>query len=248
MTSRQVVDAVKKDYPNEKVGYVGTLDPMANGLLLIVTGKDTKRVEELVSLPKEYEFKVLFGIKTDSGDILGKNLKFKIKNLKLNITFAKLNTTIKFFRGNLVQTVPLFSSIKYKGRELHKWGREGKINDVGLLKRKVTIHEIELLNFYSLPHSAFKNMVFSKLALLDVKSGKMFRLDEVLESWQNFFKVFKSGLPYPVAKIRATVSRGTYIRSLAEDIGKRLGADSMCLSIKRTKVGSYEIGDLSKKD
>ena len=273
-TSFSVIKEFKEKYPGEKVGYVGTLDPMAEGAMVILTGSDTKRCEELVKLPKEYEFDVVFGVSTDSGDVLGLvDDKFRIKSLepacagrlRSKLRVKNFREILKTFLGEYQQTVPAFSSVKVKGRKLHEVSRKKHILKNDLPKRPVNIHEIALLKFYTLPYSDFEKEIFGRLGQLGV-FGKYFRIDEVVKRWKEYFAVQKaagmpdapfadfrllsgrdrkSGAGVPrrsiakcqIATIRADVSKGTYIRSLAEDIGEKLGVSAMCLSIRRTKVG-----------
>ncbi|MBU1104318.1 hypothetical protein KJ664_00250 [Patescibacteria group bacterium] len=238
VTSFEIIRQVKKRYPGQKVGYVGTLDPMADGVLLVLTGDDTKKCQELVDLPKEYEFTVVFGIATDSGDILGL-VKPEIPST-IEITAKSLKATTAKFVGKYRQTVPAFSSVKYKGKELYKLAHRN-LAPAGLPVKEVAIYKIELLKFKTLPYSELEKEIFERLKKLGT-NVKQFRGEQVITAWQDYFKGYKGDRgdrDAKIATIRATVSRGTYIRSLAEDIGKKLGTSAMCLSITRTKVGDW---------
>jgi len=138
MTSFDVVSVIKKTFHTNKVGHTGTLDPLAEGVLLVCIGKATKIVELLTANEKEYIAKVKLGIETDTLDIEGKILKEeKIKdiNIKEIINSYKNKTYL--------QEVPKYSAIKVNGKKLYEYARNNI--DVDLPKKEVTIKEIELL-------------------------------------------------------------------------------------------------------
>jgi tRNA U55 pseudouridine synthase TruB len=257
-TSFWAVEHFKKIYPKQKIGYVGTLDPMAEGLLLMLVGSDTKRCLELTNLPKEYEFEVVLGIGTDTGDVLGFPEKaWKIREIRPCLPNAKplgdagleigeidekAKSVVAGFMGEYLQTVPGFSAIKSGGKKLHEISRKKALLESDLPKRLVKINKITLLNLSAISLQDLKEEIFKRLDLL-VNYGNQFRKPDVVKQWNEFFKEYeKSGTPVllTVAKIRVEVSKGTYIRSLATDVGKKIGIPySFCLSIKRTKVGDY---------
>ena len=138
MTSFDVVSVIKKIFHTNKVGHTGTLDPLAEGVLLVCVGKATKIVELLTANEKEYIATVKLGIETDTLDIEGKILKEE------EIKDINIKEIIKSYKNKTyLQEVPKYSAIKVNGKKLYEYARENI--DVELPKKEVTIKEIELL-------------------------------------------------------------------------------------------------------
>ena len=175
-----------------KVGHTGTLDPFATGLLILLAGKATKKAPELTKLDKVYEATIRLGATSSTGDPEG---EITIANEKPEISRKKIIETLAQFVGEIEQTPPAFSAIKINGQRAYKLARAGKTVDMP--KRKVTIYELELLEYAS-----------------------------------------------PYLKIRTHVSSGTYIRTLAEDIGEALGCGAYTTKLRRTKIANYDIAEL----
>ena len=175
-----------------KVGHTGTLDPFATGLLILLAGKATKKAPELTKLDKVYEATIRLGATSSTGDPEG---KITITDKKPEISREKIIETLAQFVGEIEQTPPAFSAIKINGQRAYKLARAGKA--VEMPKRKVTIYELELLDYTS-----------------------------------------------PFLKIRTHVSSGTYIRTLAEDIGEALGCGAYTTELRRTKIADYDIAEL----
>lgn len=190
MTSRDVVNIISKHLHTKKVGHTGTLDPLATGVLLVCTDRDTKLVDILTSKTKEYIATMRLGIQTDTGDITG-NI---IKKASFRVNKEQIIQTLNSFLGQSTQTVPIYSAVKINGKKLYEYARNGK--EVTLPTREITISNIELIDFHD-------NLI----------------------------------------KFKVTVSKGTYIRSLIEDIGKKLETVATMEDLVRTKQGSYKIED-----
>tara|TARA_Y100001980_G_C14462482_1_gene244124 strand:+ start:219 stop:914 length:696 start_codon:yes stop_codon:yes gene_type:complete len=194
-TSFQVVNKIrwalkrKFNIKKLKVGHAGTLDPLATGLLIICTGKMTKKISEFQDLDKTYIGTITLGATTPSFDLETPiNKRFPLKHLnKEKIIEAKKN-----FIGTINQYPPIFSAIKKKGKRLYEFARIGKKIDIQ--SRKVVIYNLE----------------FSKINLPDL----------------NF---------------KLKCSKGTYIRSLANDFGKSVDSGGYLSSLRRTAVGSFKI-------
>ena len=142
MTSFSVVAKVRAWTHCKKVGHAGTLDPFATGVLLVCTGKATKRVSEFMELEKEYEGVIELGKTTETDDREGKILQqqdvpvFSIKDIQ---------SVLKKFIGEIEQVPPMYSALKKNGVRLYKLARKGKV--VYREPRKVKIHEITLLKW-----------------------------------------------------------------------------------------------------
>lgn len=192
MTSFDVVNEISHLFGIKKVGHTGTLDPMAEGILIICIGKATKIVELLTAKDKEYVAGVKLGIKTDSYDITGNILDTKeVKDID------NLEEVILSYKKTYLQEVPIYSAVKVDGKKLYEYARNNK--EVELPKKEVTIKEIELL-----------------------------------EKDKDAFI------------IKTLVSKGTYIRSLINDIGNSLNTYATMTSLNRTKQGKVTINDSYK--
>ena len=188
LTSNHVLQSVKKRLKIKKAGLVGVLDPLATGMLLIVTGEATKFSQYIETLTKEYIVTIKFGYKSSTGDGEGIITKDStgISNLKRN----NIITTLSSFLGQSYQLPPMHSSVKYNGKKLYQYARDGI--EVARKKRKITISDISLIEN---------------------------NIEDI--------------------NIRVRCSKGTYIRTLVEDIGVRLGVSTYTRSIRRIGVGTY---------
>ena len=140
ITSRDVVNFVSKKFNTKKVGHTGTLDPLATGVLVICVGNATKLVELLTNHDKEYIAECTLGLLTDTLDTTGNVLKEE----SVVKTKEEIEKVLKGFIGKYEQEVPIYSSIKVKGKKLYEYARENK--EVNLPKRLVNIDDMELLD------------------------------------------------------------------------------------------------------
>jgi len=237
VTSFDVIRDLKKKFPGEKIGHAGTLDPLASGVLICLVGKDaTKRQSEFMNCDKEYIFEVLFGFETDTYDILG--LVKEVGSYDCDILLPQLNNLISDIKGDLDQPVPAFSAVKVKGRELYRWYLDGKINEVEIPVKQVHIDFAEIKSIEMVPKEDLHAKINSLLQT--VKSG--FRQKQVLESWEKVLNSSKQK-QFLIAKIKTTVSKGTYVRAIAYKLGKDLKVGACTLTIKRTRVGKYRLDE-----
>ena len=196
-TSFQVVSKIryllsrKYGIKRFKVGHAGTLDPLASGVLLLCTGKATKRIEELQSHTKEYIAEITLGATTPSFDL---EHQIDATYPYEHITREMVEETLKQFIGNIAQRPPLFSACKVDGKRAYDLARKG--SDMQLMPKQIRIDEIELLE-YDLPR----------------------------------------------IRIRVVCGKGTYIRSLARDIGEALQSGGHLTDLIRTRIGEYKINE-----
>lgn len=139
-TSRDVVNEVSKILGTKKIGHTGTLDPIAEGVLVLCIGKALKISELLTAEKKEYIASMKFGIETDMLDITGKVIQEKDAS---KITDEMFQETLKKFVGKQFQEVPLYSAVKINGKKLYQYARENK--PVELPKKEIEIYSIEPL-------------------------------------------------------------------------------------------------------
>ena len=139
MTSRQVVNIIKKTLNVKKIGHAGTLDPLATGVLALAVGKATKMVKYIMDGMKKYSFTIKWGISTDTQDAEGKIIAKSNKKLDK----IKLNSVLKSFIGEKNQIPPKFSAVKVKGRRAYDLARSGK--DFSLKPKKVFLKKIKVV-------------------------------------------------------------------------------------------------------
>ena len=159
ITSQGVVSKVKKILNEKKVGHIGTLDPMAEGVLPILVGSYTKISKYLIQHDKTYIATIKFGIKTDTADSEGNIVEEKEVNIK-NITKEDFNIILKSFLGESMQMPPKYSAIKINGKKLYEYARNNV--EVEIMPRKITIYDIEALNIDSMQNELVFKVSCSK--------------------------------------------------------------------------------------
>jgi len=227
---------------SEKLGtivtHTGSLDPMAEGVLVLLIGPEAKkRQSELQAVDKEYEYDLLFGFSTDSYDQLGLVTK-AVPYEPENFPEEELNDLVTRLVGKKDQELPPFSSTVIRGKPLFWWAREGRLDEVGLPVREVEIYKAALLRRSGITKGDLENLIVKNVALIDGD----FRQDRIKESWQTALTDHPNDR-FSVATIRITVSSGTYVRSIASELGKALGIPSLALRIIRNRNGRFTLGD-----
>ncbi len=189
-TSADVVKKIRNRV-HAKVGHAGTLDPLATGLLILCTGKFTKKINEYMAKEKEYTGTFTLGATTASYD-----LETAPENTRdyMHVATEALNTVAKSFTGEIIQIPPIYSAIKKNGERSYDLARQGRA--VTLEGRKIFIREFEM---------------------------------HILQ--------------LPVISFRVVCSTGTYIRSLANDVGQALGCGAYLSSLCRTRIGEFLLQD-----
>jgi tRNA pseudouridine55 synthase len=140
LTSSRVVERIKKKF-KVKVGHTGTLDPLATGLLVVLTGKRTKSASLFLKLDKAYEVEAVLGVETDTFDSEGRVLRRSDKE----VTRGELEGVLKEFHGDIWQAPPIFSAKKMAGRKAYQLARKGI--SVDMPPKKVSIYSLELTEF-----------------------------------------------------------------------------------------------------
>ena len=192
ITSHDVVDVIRKVFPNTKIGHTGTLDPIATGVLPICIGEATKLTNELTCETKKYRVKMLLGVETDTYDITGKIVFASV----VNKDEIYIKERIKRFIGKQLQVPPIYSAIKIDGKRAYSYAREGK--KVELQPREIEVYSIDNI---------------------------------------------KVNLEFKQVECDITCSKGTYIRSLVNDIGKKIGCGATMYELRRLKSGNFDIKD-----
>lgn len=139
ITSHDVVERLRRRLGLQRIGHTGTLDPIAQGLLILLLGAATKRQQEFQSHEKTYEATIEFGTQTDTADAMGRVIRSApVPALEP----ARLTPILSSLTGSLVQQPPVYSAVKVHGRPSYRWAREGR--PVVLRPRTVQVFEIAL--------------------------------------------------------------------------------------------------------
>ena len=246
ISTLDTIKLLKEKYPelkNEKMTYAGRLDPMAEGVLLILAGKTVYEKEKYLKLDKEYEGEILFGFETDTYDVLG--LPEKIIHYRHSMSIVKIRKILKKFEGEISLPLPPYSSYKIKGKPLFQWAREGRLNEIEIPIRKTKINSAELLSLNEISVKKLMTMIKQKINLI---KGD-FRQKEIFGRWQKILP--KScwsikTVTFQTVKVKISCSSGTYIRSIAHHLGQELKTGGILLNLKRTRVGNFDIKDSEK--
>jgi tRNA pseudouridine55 synthase len=239
LTPLQAVEQLRKKHPHLsglKLGYAGRLDPMAEGLMLVLIGEENKNKTAYLNLSKEYEVDILLGLGTDSGDILG---LLNCERPAEDIDEDKFLSAAQGFLGSYCQTYPAFSTKTVQGQSLHVWAREDRLSEIELPTQEVLLTKIILLGSKRLKSRELLDLVQNKVALV---SGD-FRQAEILARWQ---KKLSKDRNFPIFSIRVSCAAGAYMRQLAQDIGQKLSTCGLALAIKRTRVGDFKLTQIPK--
>lgn len=200
------LDAVAKSrgiFGQKKIGHTGTLDPLAEGVLILCLGKATKLADIIVSKEKEYRCTMLLGLETDTEDVTGKILKETEKDKVTSLSEEEIRNVIASFVGEQKQVPPIYSALKINGRKLYDYARSGE--SVEIPARDISVYDIHI--------------------------------ERIL---------------LPEVEFVVRCSKGTYIRSLCRDMGRKLGVGGVMKSLIREEVNgfyskdSYTLDQLSK--
>ena len=190
-TSFDIIRKVRNLIRIKKVGHAGTLDPLATGLLIVCTGKFTKKINDYMAQEKEYSGSFTLGATTASYDLEQEPEDFKSFE---HITEDQIRSATIQFTGEIMQVPPSHSAIQINGKRVYELARQGK--EVIIEPRKVTVKEFEIIS-----------------------------------------------VDLPLVYFRIVCSTGTYIRSLAFDLGKALGCGAYLSSLCRTRIGNFKVED-----
>lgn len=190
-TSFDVIRRMRKITGVKKIGHAGTLDPLATGLLIVCTGKFTKKINEYMAQVKEYTGTITLGASTPTFDLESEPENFVSTD---SISPEMILDATRQFTGTIQQHPPIHSAIKQDGKRLYTLARQG-------IEVKTEAREVTVYNF---------------------------EIDQI---------------DTPVLSFRVVCSTGTYIRSLANDLGAALGCGGYLSCLRRTKIGEFSVDD-----
>jgi tRNA pseudouridine55 synthase len=208
-TSFAIVRQVRRLTGARKVGHGGTLDPLASGVLPICFGEATKLAQFLLGADKEYEATIKFGVETDTYDAAG---TVTARRPAGQLRAADVTRALETFVGVQPQIPPMYSALKRLGRPLHAYARAGEIVDRA--PRTVTLHAIELRAFVPAPEPEPEP---------EPEPGPASALAPET----------------PEARIFVKCSKGTYVRTLAFDLGRAVGTGAHLSALRRTRSGPF---------
>lgn len=217
------------------ITYAGRLDPLAEGLLLLLSGEMVNEKEKYTELKKVYEFEVLWGFETDSLDILG-----LVSSGKGEVSEEKVIKYLKDNMGKFEQVYPIYSSRPVGGKPLLLWAREGRISEIDIPKHEVEIFSSEFLGRRNISKIDLLNDIERKINLVNGD----FRQTKILEKWKSILTDSKES--FVLDKIKLKVSGGFYVRQFVNDFAKSFGAFATTYHIKRVQIGDYSIADIDK--
>lgn len=201
--------------PQVRLGHVGSLDPLAEGVLPILLGAATRLQQHVLASLKVYDVTLVFGVQTDTMDITGQPIR--VAALETSVTRERAQQALAALVGELELVPPLYSAIKFKGQPLYKYARAGRAHEIDLasLARTVQITSITL----------------QELSWVQRTHQELAHLQEV-----------ELPLQLQTLAFRVACSKGTYVRSLCDLIGRRLGGAATMRSLRRVQTGGVHIG------
>jgi tRNA pseudouridine55 synthase len=194
-TSFDVVRRIRRLVRIKKIGHAGTLDPLATGLLILCTGKYTKKINEYMAREKEYTGTIVLGARTPTYDLESEPVDFKEIS---SISAVDIQHAAAQLTGEIMQVPPIYSAIKKDGKRAYELARRGR--EVELQPRKINVY------------------------------------------------AFETSYNPPEVNFRIVCSTGTYIRSLAHDLGAILGCGGYLSSLCRTRIGEFLLRDAWKME
>ncbi len=235
-TPHEAILRYKKDHPEHKdltMTYAGRLDPMAEGVLLVLSGDLVFEKDKYLDLPKTYEFEILWGFETDTLDMLGlvSENSFESTNFPEE---SQITEYLNKAKGKFQQIYPVYSSRPVNGKSLFQWAREGRISEIDIPKHEVELYEAEYLSRRTISKQDLLKDIEYKIGLVQGD----FRQKEILQKWQEVLEESKLD-EFVIDKVKVVVSSGFYVRQFVHNIAENFGSKAVTFHIKRTKIGDY---------
>lgn len=197
MTSNDALQKVKRLFNAKKAGHTGALDPLATGMLPICFGEATKFSQYLLDSDKRYRVIAKLGERTDTSDADGQIISTR----SVNITQSQIEEALTHFRGDILQVPTMFSALKYQGKPLYEYARQGIV--IEREARPITIYENQFIQYDSTKHEL---------------------------------------------TLEIHCSKGTYIRTIIDDLGELLGCGAHVIYLRRLQVSNYPIDNMITLD
>ena len=214
-----------------KATYAGRLDPLAQGVCVILTGDDVNQKDTYLDLPKEYLVEVVFGVQTDTLDPLG--LITQVDREAPAIKAENITAHVPAFVPSYLQSPPQYSSIPVDGQPAFQHARSGSTSAPEA--REASIRSIDLLDLKEVPKA---HLIAEAVDRVQSITGD-FRQDETIQSWHTAADQLPDHLT--VCTLRVSCGSGVYMRSLARDLGIELNTPALARRITRTRVGDFTL-------
>jgi tRNA pseudouridine(55) synthase len=212
---------------------------MASGALIVLVGEECKRQTAYQSYDKEYRFEILLGVGSDTGDILG----ITQRGPAVTPSTQEIRCAVAGLCGTHTFRYPRFSSRTVRGTPLHEWTLRGGLSDVEIPTYTAKVKRIGVLNTRTVSvaevHAYIHRQIGRIPPVTDPRKalGADFRRGDILPRWDSLLQ--NPSEQFVVVQARAVVSSGTYVRTLAEQVGVALTTSALAYSIHRTKIGTY---------
>ena len=233
-TPLETIKALQTIHPNLKetpMTYAGRLDPMAEGVLIVLSGEDRFHRDTYLTYDKIYRATFLLGFCSDSLDILG-----KIKKGSLIKKQEKIFETLKNLEGTQRLPFPVYSSYKIQGKPLHWWAQQNRLQEITIPQKEMTVKNVREEKIETRDSEKILSEILHRI---DLVKGN-FRQEEMKNDWKKFLSSSEKRMT-----VSATfeVTSGTYIRSLAQKLGEELGCGALLFHLERLQVGYHKIID-----
>ncbi|KAF8511552.1 pseudouridylate synthase 4 [Hysterangium stoloniferum] len=232
-----------------KMGTGGTLDPLADGVLVLGIGDGTKNLAKFLDCVKEYHTTCLLGCETDSYDSQGVRVRTAPWS---HVTRERIEAVLDNFRGEIMQTPPIFSALKMDGRPLYEYARQGIPLPRPIPERQVTVHSLDIVDWqegdahqYRWPEKVLSDADRAKLkkAIAGIRNieepSLQAEMDPAIED--------ETPRP-PTFALRMKVSGGTYVRSIVHDIGHAVGSAAHVVTLTRVRQGDFTLEPAKEED
>ncbi|KAF8636588.1 hypothetical protein AX17_003399 [Amanita inopinata Kibby_2008] len=241
---RQASGKGKRGRDPVKIGQGGTLDPLADGVLVVGVGKATKKLGQFLDCTKEYQTTCLLGCETDTYDSEGARVRIAPWH---HVTPEQVGAALSRFTGEIEQTPPIFSALKMDGMPLYEYARKGIPLPRPIESRKVTVHSLELTEWKGSRHEfRWPTKIFTD----DEKKA----LEKALRGAEKDATVRDEADAIPENEIptafvlRMKVSGGTYVRSIVHDLAHALGTAGHVVTLTRLRQGRFVLNPAEEGD
>lgn len=238
-TPLQRIERYRKDNPEYKnipLSYAGRLDPMAEGVLIVLAGDANKDRNQYLGVDKEYTFDVLFGFSTDTYDLLGVLDNAVTRASHKPVRTPLLMEYIAQLPGTHNQKYPPFSSKPLEGVPLFVHARKGTLSTFELPEHRIEIFSASVVGMKRMTNDELLEEV--RTAIGSVRGD--FRQERILRLWEDALRVLY-GISFDVATVSIHCTSGTYVRSIAHELGERIGIPALAMRILRTRAGKYKV-------
>jgi len=217
-----------------KIACAGRLDPMAEGVLIVMAGEALKDYDKYCRRDKAYEAEALLGFSSDSWDVMGMMKKVETGR---DLSVQEIKHELKKFVGKVELPLPPYSSPTVEGKPLYWWAKRGKLTPENLPVREMEIFSIQCKGMKELGAGEALQSVTERIQRVEGD----FRKDGIIARWSEILA--HKDEPLQIVSFRVHCASGTYIRSIAHAFGARLGCGALLYRLVRTRVGRYGIAE-----